>query len=293
MATIKRTCLFSAPFIAFAASLTSYTIVSPNSITNFAQLQFHSKKSCRRITNDKKKIETASCGYFINQNRFTSRNVSYLNSRPYSRKFIVSNALPPYIDSDSHAYDDETIKTDEEKDRTYDGFGPLIPIAEKLDDVTGNWALSYADLSPETPKTPAGILFLVTNIFYAISGIGLALHGDVVFGALTEVAGIVSFWYHYTQLELGKDRKEVRLTLLIDYLTAGSALIYGTVYLAQLGISATSPEMLASGAISIACLSLCWVWEYGYPYLFWHSLWHITSAYTGFMVGQAHIDMPQ
>lgn len=175
-------------------------------------------------------------------------------------------------------------------DRTYDDMGPLSTIAEKLDDVTGDWALSYADLSPTTPKTPVGVAFLATNACYAFAGLALGIRGDFLLGGLTEVAGAVSFWYHYSQLEFGKDRSEVRLALLVDYFTAGSALITGGAYMSQIGITAVPIEALEVGGLSIVCLGLCWVWEFGYPYLFWHSLWHILSALTGYMVGQAHLN---
>ena len=179
--------------------------------------------------------------------------------------------------------------TKADQNRSYDDFGPLLPIAEKLDAITGEWALSYADLTPATPTTPAGIAFLATNAFYAIAGLGLAIRGDFFFGALTEIAGIVSFWYHYSQLKFGQDRSEVRLALLVDYFTAGCALITGGFYMAQMGVEAIPFDALCLGAVSIGCLSLSWVWEFGYSYLVWHSLWHITSAYTGYMVGQAHL----
>jgi hypothetical protein len=175
------------------------------------------------------------------------------------------------------------------EERTYDNMGPLMPLAEKLDAISGDWALSYADLSPATPKTPAGVAFLATNACYACAGLALGINGDFLLGGLTEIAGIVSFWYHYSQLEFGKDRSEVRLALLTDYITAGSALITGGAYMAQMGITGVPIDALITGAVAIVCLSLCWVWEFGYPYLFWHSLWHIFSAYTGFLVGQAHL----
>ena len=175
-------------------------------------------------------------------------------------------------------------------DRNYSNMGPLSSFAEKLDDVTGDWALSYADLSPTTPKTPVGVAFLATNACYACAGLVLGMRGDFLLGGLTEIAGAVSFWYHYSQLEFGKDRSEVRLALLVDYFTAGSALITGGVYMSQMGITAVPMEALAVGGLSILCLGLCWVWEFGYPYLFWHSLWHILSALTGYLVGQAHLD---
>ena len=169
-------------------------------------------------------------------------------------------------------------------------MGMLMPIAEKLDAATGDWALSYADLSPATPKTPAGISFLLTNVCYAIAGIVLITQGDFFYGGLVELAGAVSFWYHYSQLEFGKNRAEVRLALLTDYFTAGSALITGGFYMVEMGITSVPIDALVVGGSSIVALSLCWVWEFGYPYLILHSIWHILSAYTGYLIGQAHMN---
>jgi hypothetical protein len=39
----------------------------------------------------------------------------------------------------------------EYEQRDYENFGPFTPIAKKLDEATGDWALSYADLQPSTP----------------------------------------------------------------------------------------------------------------------------------------------
>lgn len=174
--------------------------------------------------------------------------------------------------------------------RTYSTFPPiLLPLASTLDDLSGEWALSYADLYPSTPRTIEGRAFLATNAAYALSGLILGIQGDWFFAGLTEMAGVVSFWYHFSQLEFGKEREEVRLALLTDYLTAGAALVTGGFYMADLGIQGVPVQALFSGAAAIVCLSLCWVWEFGYPYLFWHSLWHLLSAYTGYLVGQAHV----
>lgn len=174
-------------------------------------------------------------------------------------------------------------------ERYENNFGPLIPIAEAVDTFTNGWGLSYADLRPVTPRTPVGIAFLLTNILYNAAGIYLLSHGDIFYGTLMELAGIVSFVYHYTQLELGKDRSEVRLALLIDYFFAGSALLTGTYYMIIVGLNAIPLEAHASAVGAVICLSLCWVWEYGYPYILWHSLWHILSAYTGYLVGLVHL----
>eukprot|EP00986_Skeletonema_menzelii_P002888 scaffold843_cov143-Skeletonema_menzelii.AAC.7 len=174
-------------------------------------------------------------------------------------------------------------------DITSDSFGPLLPIAEAVDEATGGWGLTYADLHPATPRTTIGQAFLATNIFYAAGGLALGVQGDWFYGALTELAGIVSFVYHYTQLEFGKNRAEVRLALLVDYMTAGAALICGGVYMVQLGIDAIPFEALLTAIGASICLGLCWVWEFGYPYIFWHSLWHILSAVTGYLIGQDHL----
>eukprot|EP00984_Skeletonema_dohrnii_P034237 scaffold33510_cov140-Skeletonema_dohrnii-CCMP3373.AAC.3 len=170
-----------------------------------------------------------------------------------------------------------------------DSFGPLLPIAEAVDEVTGGWALTYADLHPATPRTTIGQAFLATNIFYAAGGLALGVQGDWFYGALTELAGIVSFIYHYSQLEFGKNRSEVRLALLVDYFTAGAALICGGIYMVQMGIDTIPLDALLTAVGASVCLALCWVWEFGYPYIFWHSLWHILSALTGYLIGQDHL----
>lgn len=176
------------------------------------------------------------------------------------------------------------------QDITSSTFGPyLLPLADAVDNATGGWGLSYADLSPQTPRSPAGIAFLATNVLYGAVGVTLSMNGDVFYGTLTELAGLVSFAYHYAQLELGAGRGEVRLALLIDYLTAGSALIVGGIYMVQSGLEYLPASVIFSGLGAIVCLSLCWVWEYGLPYILWHSLWHILSAYTAYLVGQVHL----
>ncbi len=185
------------------------------------------------------------------------------------------------------------IKEDVESptnDRTYDNMGMLTPLAEKLDEATGSWALSYADLSPATPQTPAGISFLLTNLGYAVGGISIISQGDLFYGSLVEIAGIVSFWYHFSQLEFGQNRSEVRLALLTDYFTAGAALITGGVYMLQLGLATIPVDTFFVAGASLVALGLCWVWEFGYPYLVLHSIWHILSSYSGYLIGQAHID---
>lgn len=199
--------------------------------------------------------------------------------------FVLPGFLRPELpESDSYFK-----KYGRPTDITEESFGALLPMAEAVDEATGGWGLSYADLRPATPRTPVGLGFLATNIFYLTGGAYLGIKGDVFFGGLTELAGIVSFAYHYLQLDLGVNRSEVRLVLLLDYITAGATLLTGGAYMIQAGISHVPVEALFTAIGALASLSLCWVWEFGYPYIFWHSLWHILSAATGFLIGQNHL----
>ena len=139
--------------------------------------------------------------------------------------------------------------------------GYVLPIAQAIDSVTGGWALSYADLSPENENTIGGQLFLATNIVFAVVGIILSLQGDWLFGGLTEIAGIVSYWYHYSQLKFGQNKSEVRLALFTDYITAGAALITCSVYTFQLGLENSIPmDVFIIAISSIICLLLGWIW---------------------------------
>lgn len=165
----------------------------------------------------------------------------------------------------------------------------ILPIAQTLDGVTDGWALSYADLQPENERTAAGQAFLLTNLGYALAGFFLSTRGDLLLGGFTEVAGIVSYWYHYSQLKLGGDRAEVRLALFVDYFTAGAALFTGFAYVFQMGLFSIPLNILGIWTMAVISLSLGWVWEVGYSYLFWHSMWHILSAWTCYEIGQMHL----
>lgn len=77
----------------------------------------------------------------------------------------------------------------------------LAPAAELLEDKSDGWALSYADLTPDSERTLSGQAFLATNLAYTIVGIFLSLQGEVLLGVLTELCSIASFSYHYTQLQ--------------------------------------------------------------------------------------------
>jgi hypothetical protein len=168
----------------------------------------------------------------------------------------------------------------------------LGPAATILDEATDGWALGYADLAPESETTPIGQAFLATNIAYSLCGVLLSLHGELVLGFLTECASIASFIYHYTQLQAGVNRIEdstVRTALMVDYVFAVSSILLAAGYLVM-DHQLPPMEGIVSGGIGIGCLFACWVWEKGLPYIVLHSLWHLFSAYCGYIVGSTHID---
>jgi len=182
--------------------------------------------------------------------------------------------------------------------REYTNVQIFSSIAKVLDQATMGFAFHYADLTPETPTTPLGITFLATNFCFIVGGFFTwTQQQDVWLASLTELAGIMSYWYHYCQLEFGKTKpREVRLALLLDYIVACTTILTGLVYLGQLvGFEqvsdAISNQVLIFGTLSIVCLTLSWAREFGYWYLFWHSMWHISSAYEGYLIGQNHYDV--
>jgi hypothetical protein len=166
----------------------------------------------------------------------------------------------------------------------------LSPAARALDFATDGWALSYANLAPETESSPVGQAFLASNIAYALTGIFLTLQGDVFLGFLTELVSVASFTYHYTQLQAYDNAQDsnVRLALMIDYILAFSTIFVGLAYI-LMDQQLPPIDGLVSGGVGIACLLLCWVWERGLPYILLHSLWHLFSAYCGYSIGNAHL----
>jgi hypothetical protein len=167
----------------------------------------------------------------------------------------------------------------------------LAPVSAFLEDSTDGWALSYADLRPESEKTTIGRSFLATNVAYASVGLLLSSQGELVLGFMTELVSVASFCYHYAQLQQPYNRTDdatVKLALLVDYILAVSSISLGFLYLVE-DKTLPSPEVIASSGIGIGCLLACWVWEKGYPYIVLHSLWHIFSAATAYSIGLSHV----
>lgn len=62
-----------------------------------------------------------------------------------------------------------------------------------------NWAFTYANLEPYGLDSPEAKFFLATNLGFFLVGGGMATTGEApVLGAMCELAGSASCWYHYT-----------------------------------------------------------------------------------------------
>jgi hypothetical protein len=178
-----------------------------------------------------------------------------------------------------------------------------LPIQEVLDTASDGWVLSYANLEPDTPQTPAGQLFLLTNVAYLVVGILLMQNcQDYWLGPLTDLVSLLSFNYHYQQLQ-NTDRNAVRLSLLVDYIGALATIFTGFYYLVsptiltngfQEALAAIAQmqslqfESLIYSLAGILFLISSWVWEAGRPYMTLHGLWHLCSAYSGYLIGTYH-----
>ena len=163
----------------------------------------------------------------------------------------------------------------------------LLPAAKALNEVTGGYALTYADCSPESEKTIIGQVFLATNLAYAVMGLVCLYYGDAWFGTITEAASVASFTYHYNQLSNPKDAAFVRLVLTIDYIIAFGCMGTAMTYLLT-DPMAIPFEAYVACALSLLFLGFSWIWEAGAAYCFHHGLWHLFGAYGGYLIGQAH-----
>jgi len=167
----------------------------------------------------------------------------------------------------------------------------VSPASDFLDNVSGGWALSYADLTPNSERTLLCQVFLATNIAYTVVGLYLSLQGEVILGTFTEICSIASFGYHYAQLQQPYGRTQdstVRLALLVDYVLAITSILIGLFYLI-FDHAVPSPEGIAIAILGILCLLSCWVWEQGLPYIILHGLWHLCSAASAYYIGIAHV----
>jgi hypothetical protein len=177
------------------------------------------------------------------------------------------------------------------------------PLQQVLDECTGGWALNYADLTPESPDTAIGRGFLLTNVFYLVAGLLLTYQGDPTLGFFTDLAAIASFNYHYTQLRATSQKEGikdlVRLSLFLDYMAASISILTAVVYVVSASLQLEPDQLtmveqsVAVGMVGLLFLVLSWKYEYGRPYIVFHSLWHLGSAVSGYLIGAAHLQALQ
>ena len=193
--------------------------------------------------------------------------------------------------NNDNAIDIDIDNDDQMKERRTSGGtrSATISLASSLDsfDSFGTWALSYADLSPATETSPVGIVFLATNLAYAVAGAVAIANGKLFLGALTEMASVASFAYHYFQLQASSDSsvdRTVKLALFIDYVIAFTGIFMGDYILYQTH-AFPSVDIVLSVIAALSFLGFSWIWETGYIYIFNHSMWHLCSAYTAYLIG--------
>lgn len=160
-----------------------------------------------------------------------------------------------------------------------------------------NDLFSYADctnLGPNAESSVLGVLFLATNLPYLLVGVHLMSNRPEY--NLLNAAGVISFVYHFFQLQLGPGRIEVRRALFVDYITAIQAsFVFGLDCLELLvnlrdpitgQLSTTSVYPFVTGAVALLCLWRSAVVDSnGKKYIFWHGLWHLFGAAVAYEVG--------
>ncbi len=162
-------------------------------------------------------------------------------------------------------------------------YSVLRPSMDRLDSITGGFAMTFTDTAPWGPMTPPGAAFLSTNIWYSLAGGAVLQTGNVVLGLILEAAAAASFWYHYEQLLCGERRAsaaDVQLALLVDYVFAFAGMGMGAAGTLQLFLDTAElpAQLLSLQAFALGCILLSWARDESRWYLWWHSLWHIVSA---------------
>jgi hypothetical protein len=74
----------------------------------------------------------------------------------------------------------------------------------------------------------------------------------------------------------------------VSILTAAVYVVSATVQLEPEQLSMVE-QSVAVGLLGVFFLALSWRYEYGRPYIVFHSLWHLGSALSGYLIGAAHL----
>jgi len=155
------------------------------------------------------------------------------------------------------------------------------------------WCLSYEDLAPYNENSIEGRLFLATNLAFFGAGQSVMMSGSsFAFGALLDLAGTFSIFYHWAQLRYGgSDRPEVQLAICLDYATALPSIFLGGFYALELGPAVPASSVICT-IIAFSCLARGWDVKRPEEYLLYHSFWHIFGAASLYTTALAHQPLP-
>lgn len=149
--------------------------------------------------------------------------------------------------------------------------------------------IGYADVRPFTEKDPESLLFISTNIVFFAVGASLQTTGGApAFGLLTDLAGVASTAYHYTQCAVGgSTRPAVQAMLLLDYAFAVPSVFAALAYAAELGDALPSSAVWL-GVAATAALAAGWIWDAPRQYFVIHGAWHVLGALAIYEMAAAH-----
>jgi hypothetical protein len=156
-----------------------------------------------------------------------------------------------------------------------------------------NWAFTYANLEPYGLDSPEAQCFLATNLGFFLVGGGMATSGgNPVLGAMCELAGSASCWYHYTQIRVGGNRQSaVQTTLALDYSCALPSLVLAVGYARDLGdalpIGAVLWAAAAFAGLSYGCRQDV-MYEQPRVFMAVHGAWHLCLQIAGLEMVAAH-----
>ena len=166
------------------------------------------------------------------------------------------------------------------------------------------FAFKYCDTRPYNETDPVGFTFLATNACYLISSIPLWGTNANAYASLIDLAGLVSFYYHRSQLHYGPNRRgiinlnalplpcsrlsnlflftEVTVALMLDYAVALTATFATIIVAFKFGIAGYLFDnnvwvSVFLGVVSIVFLVISW-FKSSFEYLVWHGIWHVLSA---------------
>ena len=208
-------------------------------------------------------------------------HILHLNAYKYNVDLKVNKKY----DIEKFSYNSNTVSKYEQQSKiklfsnfeTNNGFDKF----QNQLDSKYKWIFSYADLTPYSTSSFEGLVFLATNLFYSYVGIVLFQNNQSFYSLVIEIAGVVSLYYHWFQLNYGPNKQQVIKALILDYFIACSTIILLTYHSFQLySITNIIPfSSISLAIVSLSSLGLSWKYEYSLPYMMYHGLWHILSAY--------------